>query len=199
MIRDPLPTYALTVETESAQTVRLLLRDAESGQHLGRSTVQLSLDWDVLKQLLRGNTRAAIPRGPSDAPHALGNTGAALELLRVGVPQVVAVRYAVGDAYARELARWFYRRLLAGTTTRETDDALALARVDVAKEGRPKPMRMSSTGSMPFRFGQPGLPFTTTDGRSGRWSGCDHGRSRSCGTTATHWNAPCSSWVATRH
>ncbi len=38
-----------------------------------------------------------------------GYTGTAMELLKSGVPQVIAMRYSVGDAYARELARWFYR------------------------------------------------------------------------------------------
>jgi len=42
-----------------------------------------------------------------------GYAGTALALLRAGVPQVVAMRYEVGDAYARDLARAFYRRLLA--------------------------------------------------------------------------------------
>jgi hypothetical protein len=34
-----------------------------------------------------------------------GYAGTALALLRAGVPQAIAMRYEVGDAYARDLAR----------------------------------------------------------------------------------------------
>ena len=47
-----------------------------------------------------------------------GYTGTALALLGAGVQQVVAMRYEVGDAYARDLAGLFYRRLLADPTPR---------------------------------------------------------------------------------
>ncbi|MFN0124525.1 MAG: CHAT domain-containing protein, partial [Blastocatellia bacterium] len=57
-----------------------------------------------------------------------GYTGTAHALLQGGVPSVVAMRYAVGDEYARELAVEFYRALLAHKTPKATAAALTMAR-----------------------------------------------------------------------
>ena len=57
-----------------------------------------------------------------------GFTGTAHALLQGGVPSVVAMRYAVGDDYARELAVEFYRALLEHTKTKSPAAALTLAR-----------------------------------------------------------------------
>jgi tetratricopeptide (TPR) repeat protein len=57
-----------------------------------------------------------------------GFTGTAHALLQGGVPTVVAMRYAVGDDYARELAVEFYRALLAHTQPKSAAAALTLAR-----------------------------------------------------------------------
>jgi tetratricopeptide (TPR) repeat protein len=62
-----------------------------------------------------------------------GYTGTALELLRAGVPQVVAMRYEVGDDYACELARHFYRHLLADDARHPAEKALSLARGELAR------------------------------------------------------------------
>ena len=62
-----------------------------------------------------------------------GYTGTALALLAGGVPQVIAMRYAVGDDYARELAVWFYRHLLADAAGHNTGSALDLARRKLAR------------------------------------------------------------------
>lgn len=59
-----------------------------------------------------------------------GYSGTALELLRIGVKQVIGMRYAVGDSYARRLAQDFYRCLLAEGHAGHT--ALALARQALA-------------------------------------------------------------------
>ena len=53
-----------------------------------------------------------------------GYTGTAHALLQGGVPSVVAMRYAVGDDYARELAVEFYRALLAHTQPKNVAAAL---------------------------------------------------------------------------
>lgn len=57
-----------------------------------------------------------------------GFTGTAHALLRGGVPSVVAMRYAVGDDYARELAVEYYRALLAHAQPKNAAAALTLAR-----------------------------------------------------------------------
>lgn len=57
-----------------------------------------------------------------------GYTGTAHALLQGGVPAVVAMRYAVGDEYARDLAVEFYRALLAYQKPQQTTEALTTAR-----------------------------------------------------------------------
>ena len=57
-----------------------------------------------------------------------GFTGTAHALLHGGVPSVVAMRYTVGDDYARELAVEFYRALLAHPQLKTATAALTLAR-----------------------------------------------------------------------
>ncbi|NOT63814.1 MAG: CHAT domain-containing protein, partial [Acidobacteria bacterium] len=57
-----------------------------------------------------------------------GYTGTAHALLQGGVPSVVAMRYAVGDEYARELAVEFFRALLAHKSPKATAAALTMAR-----------------------------------------------------------------------
>lgn len=57
-----------------------------------------------------------------------GFTGTAHALLHGGVPSVVAMRYAVGDDYARELAVEYYRALLAHPQPKNAAAALTLAR-----------------------------------------------------------------------
>jgi tetratricopeptide (TPR) repeat protein len=57
-----------------------------------------------------------------------GYTGTAHALLQGGVPCVVAMRYAVGDDYARELGIEFYRALLAHQQPKIVSAALTMAR-----------------------------------------------------------------------
>jgi len=92
-------------------------------------------DWAALAAVLRDGeaaTRKAEPEGVEDLGEAIaeqpGYTGTALALLGAGVPQVVAMRYEVGDAYARDLAGLFYRRLLADANPKDPASALAVAR-----------------------------------------------------------------------
>src|SRR5579871_60908 len=60
--------------------------------------------------------------------------GTALALLRAGVKQVAAMRGEVGDAYARRLARRFYRHLLSDEGNHPVDKALALARRELERD-----------------------------------------------------------------
>ncbi len=60
--------------------------------------------------------------------HRPGFTGTAHALLAGGVPTVVAMRFSVGDAYARDLAIEFYDGLLADRAPKDAAGALAQAR-----------------------------------------------------------------------
>jgi tetratricopeptide (TPR) repeat protein len=57
-----------------------------------------------------------------------GYTGTAHALLQGGVPSVIAMRYAVGDEYARDLSVEFYRSLLAHARPKNAAAALTMAR-----------------------------------------------------------------------
>lgn len=63
---------------------------------------------------------------PLDKP--TGYTGTAHALLQGGVSSVIAMRYAVGDEYARELGVEFYRALLAHSQPKTAAAALTMAR-----------------------------------------------------------------------
>ncbi len=73
-----------------------------------------------------------------------GYTGTAHALLQGGVPSVVAMRYAVGDDYARELAVEFYRALLAHAQTKTAAAALTLARKAMQNGTRPHATRFAA-------------------------------------------------------
>lgn len=70
-------------------------------------------------------------------PAALTSTAQAL--LAGGVPSVVAMRFAVGDDYARELALGFYTALLADATPKSVATALKQARKHLLKNTRFSP------------------------------------------------------------
>ena len=65
-----------------------------------------------------------------------GYTGTAHALLQRGVPSVVAMRYAVGDEYARELGVEFYRALLAHPQPKSAASALTMARESLLDPGK---------------------------------------------------------------
>jgi tetratricopeptide (TPR) repeat protein len=91
-------------------------------------------DWAALEAALRegeaGARKAAVETEEVEELIAEqpGYTGTALALLGAGVSQVVAMRYEVGDAYARNLAGLFYRRLLADSQPKAPASALSMAR-----------------------------------------------------------------------
>lgn len=88
-------------------------------------------DWDDFLALAEGKkapgTREAAGKD-LDLERQPGFTGTAHALLQGGVPAVVAMRYAVGDDYARDLAVAFYRALLAHQQPKAAAAALTLAR-----------------------------------------------------------------------
>lgn len=97
-----------------------------------------------------------------------GYTGTALTLLRSGVPQVAAMRYEVGDEYARELALNFYRHLLADTGGHTADGALSLARGDLLEDAEEAARLGMINHATPLMFGQSGRLVEPKAGRSGQ-------------------------------
>ncbi len=89
-----------------------------------------------------------------------GYTGTAHALLQGGVPSVVAMRYAVGDDYARELAVEFYRALLAHAQPKNVAVALTMARQSLMDEKKHDITRFAVCDhATPLLYGeeQPGL------------------------------------------
>ncbi|MGE3724116.1 MAG: CHAT domain-containing protein [Candidatus Sericytochromatia bacterium] len=62
-----------------------------------------------------------------------GYTGTAHALIQGGVPSVVAMRFAVGDEYARDLGVAFYSALLAHSKLKNVSAALSMARQSLRK------------------------------------------------------------------
>ena len=88
-----------------------------------------------------------------------GYTGTAHALLQGGVSSVVAMRYAVGDDYARELAVEFYRALLAHAQPKTVAAALTMARQSLLDPHKPDHARYDVCDhATPVLYGeQPGL------------------------------------------
>lgn len=63
-----------------------------------------------------------------------GFAGTAHALLQGGVPSVIAMRYAVGDEYARELTIEFYRALLTHAQPKTVAAALTMSRQSLLDE-----------------------------------------------------------------
>lgn len=79
---------------------------------------------------------APIPLRDMDLSEQPGYTGTAHALLQGGAPSVVAMRYAVGDDYARALGLALYRALLADATPKDAAAALTLARRELLDANR---------------------------------------------------------------
>jgi tetratricopeptide (TPR) repeat protein len=94
-------------------------------------------DWQDFHAAMSGTRVAQLlikSRETSDPIHIQpGYTGVALELIRGGIPQVIAMRYEIGDDYARELAQSFYRYLLVDPAHYTAEIALSLARHELAQ------------------------------------------------------------------
>jgi hypothetical protein len=129
-------------------------------------------DWNDFLAVAQGQspgTKQGPPAETKDIPldKPPGYTGTAHALLQGGVPSVVAMRYAVGDEYARELAVAFYRALLAYAQPQNAAAALTTARQSLLD---PKKHDVARYGvcdhATPVLYGaeQPGL--TLPKGRS---------------------------------
>jgi tetratricopeptide (TPR) repeat protein len=127
-------------------------------------------DWATLEAALRegqSGVRKAEPK-PEKIEQLIaeppGYTGTALALLGAGVPQVVAMRYEVGDAYARDLAGLFYRRLLADSQPKAPAIALSMARGELLK--RQAADHDPVDHATPLLFGRAAGPLPVPAGRS---------------------------------
>ena len=127
-------------------------------------------DRATLEAALRGEKADTRKAGPEPAllDHLFaeqpGYTGTALALLAAGVPQVVAMRYEVGDAYARDLAGLFYRRLLADGNPKPAASALAVARKELV--GRKAAEHHVVDHATPLLFGREVGALPVPRGRS---------------------------------
>jgi tetratricopeptide (TPR) repeat protein len=89
--------------------------------------------WEAFVKAARGGEPQAKDAAPADPEaaalaHRPGFTGTAHALLAGGVHSVVAMRYSVGDEYARDLGIEFYRALLAHKQPKSAAAALTMAR-----------------------------------------------------------------------
>lgn len=126
-------------------------------------------DWNDFLAVAEGKepgTKQANARD-LDLKEQPGYTGTAHALLQGGVPSVVAMRYAVGDDYAREAAVEFYRALLAHAQPKHVAAALTMARQAMLDAKKHDPARFGVCDhATPVLYGeeQPGL--TLAKGRS---------------------------------
>lgn len=124
-------------------------------------------DWPALRAAWTGSARRRRVLRDAwslfDEPPP-GYAGSALGLLRVGVPAVIAMRYEVGDAYARDLAGLLYRRLLAGRRPRTVASALAAARRELLR--RRDPAHDQADHATPVLFGVEDLALPVPEGPS---------------------------------
>jgi tetratricopeptide (TPR) repeat protein len=96
-----------------------------------------------------------------------GFTGTAHALLQGGVPSVVAMRYAVADDYARELAVEFYRALLAHTQPKSVAAAVTLARAALQDGQKHDPSRFAVCDhATPVLYGAEQAGLMVVPGRS---------------------------------
>lgn len=126
-------------------------------------------DWNDFLAVAQGQEPGAKEAASRDLDlqEQPGFTGTAHALLHGGVPSVVAMRYAVGDDYARELAVEYYRALLAHPQPKDAATALNLARKALSDRKKHDPARFAVCDhATPVLYGveQPGL--TLLQGRS---------------------------------
>lgn len=96
-----------------------------------------------------------------------GYTGTAHALLQGGVPSVVAMRYAVGDDYAREAAVEFYRALLAHAQPKHVAAALTMARQAMLDPKKHDPARFHVCDhATPVLYGEEQSGITLVNRRS---------------------------------
>ena len=122
-------------------------------------------DWNDFLAVAQGKEPGTKDTPPSETKDIAldrepGYTGTAHALLQGGVPSVVAMRYAVGDDYARDLSVEFYRALLAHAQPKTAAAALTMARQSLLDPKKHDPLRYADCDhATPVLYGaeQPGL------------------------------------------
>lgn len=129
-------------------------------------------DWRDLFAAARGPAPEAKSAPPEDlrdlqVPVEPGYTGTAHALLSGGVRSVVAMRYAVGDEYARDLALGFYRHLLADSQPKTISASLSLARNRLLVSELPEKERyLACDHATPVLYGAEAAGWILANGRS---------------------------------
>lgn len=128
-------------------------------------------DWNDFVAIARGKepgTKATdADTRKLDLQEQSGFTGTAHALLQGGVPSVVAMRYAVGDDYARELAVEFYRALLAHAKPKDAAEALTLARQAMLDTRKHNAAQFAACDhATPVLYGEEDPRLTLVKGRS---------------------------------
>ncbi len=129
-------------------------------------------DWNDFLAIAQGEesgTKGAPAEETREIPieEQPGYTGTAHALLQGGVPSVVAMRYAVGDDYARDLAVEFYRALLAHKQPKSPAAALTMARRSLLDRGTGNGSRYAACDhATPVLYGADLPPFPVRQERS---------------------------------
>jgi tetratricopeptide (TPR) repeat protein len=106
--------------------------------------------------------------GEGRGDKAEGLAGVALALLRAGVKQVAAMRWEVGDVYARRLAKRFYRHLLADEGQHAVDKAVALSRGELLRDEARKGEYHPVDHATPLVLGAEAVRFAAEKKASGQ-------------------------------
>jgi tetratricopeptide (TPR) repeat protein len=119
-------------------------------------------DMESLLRAARGGDGYEKEVSPEEADalvHKPGFTGTAHALLAGGVPTVVAMRFSVGDAYARDLAIEFYDGLLGDRAPKDAAGALTQARKALLAPGADQRLYSPCDHATPILYGetQPGV------------------------------------------
>ncbi len=101
-----------------------------------------------------------------EVPEQPGYTGTAHALLQGGVPSVVAMRYAVGDDYARSLAIELYRALFAHLKPKKLAEALTQARNELRRSPEAETSFAAADMATPVLYGEEDPGLIWKDGRS---------------------------------
>jgi tetratricopeptide (TPR) repeat protein len=128
-------------------------------------------DWKDFIAVAQGQEPGTKPTAEDMKEIALdpqpGYTGTAHALLGRGVSSVVAMRYAVGDEYARDLAVEFYRALLAHAEPATVAEALTMARQALLDTDRRDGARfVACDHATPVLYGEEELGVAVSRGRS---------------------------------
>jgi hypothetical protein len=105
-------------------------------------------------------------RGDEHKQEGAGLSGTALALLRAGVKQVAAMRWEVGDVYARRLAKRFYQHLLADDGQHAVDKAVSLARGELLRDVARKDEYHAVDHATPLVLGAEAVRFAAEKKRS---------------------------------